>query len=999
MKPIRFMPSVLWIALTAVSWQAWAETTATLVPIAIDLRDDAAKSTYLRGRHRLHLYAENAGQKIGVTITSRQIGRYTDQVTATAANAGSAEPLALGPGETGTLSFAAATRGQHEVEINTRRNAACVLPLSGPLCVAASPTQRLHCISSVHRVYFFVPPEARHFDVWTRGSGKEENVRLHVYGPDMQKKAECTVVGGNKGRAAVDVPAELAGRVWFFTADKPPQLPGTFEDAEFWLSPDVAQVAALARTSIMVPFCQGLVQRPRVRSPGGDTIELALAAPAPAAATFEAQVRSADGNTQILAARAPASERKLRLALPPSTPIGEYVLHAAVRAPNGQELARAESAVSVTDSVLFVGGYQRLLEATITPLGPDETVPRLALRRNLVAHTAAGFDVSVALRRTENWEPPSSLKAKSVWTTSVQTLSDETRYVTPPSGLKDGHYQWLAVAQADGKRIDWQQAHFLLKQGQCFEEVPPPPAAPLLAAQGSARGVVAFVPDDVDAIPYNYRPSRADLARPLALAATPGEYEPATLGLIGLRDYADVRLRVTDAKLGDATIASAAFDVRVARYWPQRTSWRTTRYRVIPEMLETRDSFGLAAFELKQVWVTVQVPADAKAGLYRGTLVASAGQARVEVPVQLEVYPFRLARPQDVNWGLYSDSSRWRRMPSSQVQAELRDFAGHGITSLMIYPLSHSEVKYEDGRLSIDSSQFEAYMNLAMKCGLRPPTVMSMQGLNGTVRRLVKKPLEDPEFKRVYQAITRHYVDLGKANGWGECVWHAVDEPRVGNQERMRRTALELSYFKELGLLTFTTAGLVSPQLDQVLDVRCYPPAHLLLSAEMAAEQRRATLSAGDRLWYYGSGCYTGQDGNVIRNRILAGYTFYKSKATGEWSWTFMRAKDNIYDDFDGAKHGECKEACICYPSTTQGAATPTLQWEGIREGVDDYCYLHTLAQAAKRKGLRVDHEIEEMLVGVPWIGQAQTFTARDAQAIRGRVARQLVEILGQQRR
>ncbi len=419
-------------------------------------------------------------------------------------------------------------------------------------------------------------------------------------------------------------------------------------------------------------------------------------------------------------------------------------------------------------------------------------------------------------------------------------------------------------------------------------------------------------------------------------------------------------------------------------------------YRILPEMLEPNAPFSLAPGQLKQVWLTIHAPPHAAPGRYTAEVRVETGGRRWTNPLEVRVRPFVLQRPAPVHWGLYSDSSRWRRYPASQVRAELADMRAHGITTLMCYPPAHSKIAYEDGKLSIDSSEFAKYMRMAKEAGFRPPYVMSMQALRSLVPRLVRKPLTDPEVKKVYQGITRHFVELAKRLKLGECVWHAIDEP--WSKEAQEQAVVLLGFFKDMGLTSFTTAGPVPPRIDQVLDVRCYGIGHLLGSDGLLRQQAAITEEAGDRLWYYGSGCYTGQDGNVRENRFITGFLFWQSAAEGVWSWTFMRAKGNIYDDFDGQKQREHKEACIVYPSPDKGAPMPTLQWEGIREGVDDYCYAYTLQQVATQvggeKGRAALRRLDELLATVPVRRSAGDFTTLRMQRLRERIADEIEKLL-----
>ena len=382
---------------------------------------------------------------------------------------------------------------------------------------------------------------------------------------------------------------------------------------------------------------------------------------------------------------------------------------------------------------------------------------------------------------------------------------------------------------------------------------------------------------------------------------------------------------------------------------------------------------------------------DAAPGEYRGSATVKDGQGHAaKLALSVMVRPFELLRPKGIHWGLYPDTARWRGYSEGQIRAELAGIARHGITTLMLYPVNHSKITYENGKLHVDASELIRQVKLAKEAGLGPPWVMSLQSLYGRVRQLLPgKTPADAEFGKLYRAIAGEFIRTAREKEFGECVWHAVDEPWA--PETLRRAISELGWLKQLGVETFTTAGPVSPELDRVLDVRCYGIGHLLSTPGVLEKGRRETAAAKDRLWFYGSGCYTGQDGNVIGNRFVTGFLFYRSGAEGEWSWTFLRPKGNVYDDFDGDAHREHKDACTVYPSAGKSAPTPTLQWEGIREGIDDYCYAWTLAETARRKGgpegRKATEELGRLMAGVPIRRSPGDFTAADAQRLRTSIA------------
>ncbi len=115
-----------------------------------------------------------------------------------------------------------------------------------------------------------------------------------------------------------------------------------------------------------------------------------------------------------------------------------------------------------------------------------------------------------------------------------------------------------------------------------------------------------------------------------------------------------------------------------------------------------------------------------------------------------------------------------------------------------------------------------------------------------------------------------------------------------------------------------------------------------------------------------------------------------RSGAEGIWCWTLQRAKGDIYNDFDGEEQREAKEACVTYVSEDGSEMVPTLQWEGHREGVDDFRYVYTLERLAEERGeagQRARREVEALLDTGPWGLRPGDFSAADANALRREVA------------
>ncbi|MDD5599234.1 MAG: DUF4091 domain-containing protein, partial [Victivallaceae bacterium] len=105
---------------------------------------------------------------------------------------------------------------------------------------------------------------------------------------------------------------------------------------------------------------------------------------------------------------------------------------------------------------------------------------------------------------------------------------------------------------------------------------------------------------------------------------------------------------------------------------------------------------------------------------------------------------------------------------------------------------------------------------------------------------------------------------------------------------------------------------------------------------------------------------------------------FYKSGAIGEVSFVYQRLgkTGDPFDDFDANKYSEPKDAYIVYPAENGKDIIPTLQWEGIREGIDDYKYIYTLEELIKENkkhpltrnhAEKTEKKLKELLSSCPW--------------------------------
>ncbi|MDW8104527.1 MAG: sugar-binding protein [Armatimonadota bacterium] len=532
------------------------------------------------------------------------------------------------------------------------------------------------------------------------------------------------------------------------------------------------------------------------------------------------------------------------------------------------------------------------------------------------------------------------------------------------------------------------------------------PPAPTF--QERAAGFIPYTrPEPFDLKPWS-KPKEEQRVKELRVFAAQGEITCAWFAVYALEPLE--RFQVTVQPVPGIRITPL-----YAHYWAQRTDWRGRTYYITPELLlEMRE--GRAQFparggvlewrdlnvpqgETRLFWLQVRVSPQVKAGDYVVNMrVQAQGKAVLALPLRVHVYPFRLQKPQNKRWLLYSDSWRLSYLPDDRLLALMREIAAYGIdgfTELPFGELDLSELK--EGRVRYNPAPLLRWHRLMQQAGLRGPhtigtfiedQVPGRLGIEADVNREWTPPVRDAVrlvARTVIETLRPHGIDW-MFYGWDE---PGPDTIRALEQYRTWREAGANTYVTFYQRETYNAAA-------QWMTHPCFA-AGLVASAQLASWAREQCLQRGQRFYWYGSGCYLGQEGRMFPNRFLAGWLFWKTRADGQVSWTFVRPFEDPFNDFDGANHNpvEPKDQCTVYPHYTQPGdlnslvgIIPTIQWEALREGITDYRYLHTLrntvAYAKRMVSGRTDRwarqlnrlaqECEQTLraleESVPWLGE-----------------------------
>ena len=232
-------------------------------PVAGDVRVPLeGRETILRGKNTLLMYSVG-GEPLVATLRNVGVGSYRDIVTYTLSGPGG-EALAEGElargGET-EVRVDRPSAGIHRLEIDTRNNSCTVSSAVKYTCAQASQGAPLSLVYYTRRLYFFVPPDARHFTVHVSGSGPAEHVVATVLGPGDEQVARETTIGKPESTCSigVDVAEGQDGRAWSVVLSKTPEF--IIEDCGISLSGDVVPFVADHPARLAVPLISLFARR------------------------------------------------------------------------------------------------------------------------------------------------------------------------------------------------------------------------------------------------------------------------------------------------------------------------------------------------------------------------------------------------------------------------------------------------------------------------------------------------------------------------------------------------------------------------------------------------------------------------------------------------------------------------------------------------------------------------------------------------------------------
>ena len=522
-----------------------------------------------------------------------------------------------------------------------------------------------------------------------------------------------------------------------------------------------------------------------------------------------------------------------------------------------------------------------------------------------------------------------------------------------------------------------------------------------------------------------------EISDEIFITTAPGEYESASLVLRPKEDMKGISIKPSPLKhRNGSNIPVKNIDIKVVKCWYQAaTAWSGIHTRpkedkkvLVPELLlyddslvrvdlagqknyvklqspqgdkyvwisnpeepegdkikilsteeyPIKDSLSLLPVSIssntnKQLWITIEVPEKARAGIYTGAIdFVHEDDVIASVPMRLRVLLFKLAQPktcydleQDFISSIYYRGKLNSRYPQGsissefkskgQLRAELKDMFAHGITNPTCYQ-------------GFDTELLAEYLKIRNEIGMAGKPLYYLGVSANSSPETIKKVL-----------------DFVKPFGVSEVYFYGVDEAS-GERLKAQRSAWQAT--REAGGKVFVAGG-KDRNFGAMGDIQ---DLHICAGSP-SKEEAAKWHSVGHKVF-----CYANPQGGPENPELWRrnfGLLLWKADYDGACTYCYQHSFGNIWNDFD---HYHYRDHTVAYP--TLNGVIDTIALEGYREAIDDIRYATTLRleiERAKRSG---EGQVKkEALSAEKWLSELDV--TGDLDVIRSKIIDYILKLTG----
>jgi len=392
---------------------------------------------------------------------------------------------------------------------------------------------------------------------------------------------------------------------------------------------------------------------------------------------------------------------------------------------------------------------------------------------------------------------------------------------------------------------------------------------------------------------------------------------------------------------------------------------------LMPDRFESFERFDLPGKTVRPIWLTLNIPADAVAGTYAGTIKLQDEKENKVLHIKIKVHNQLLPKPHDWKYRLdlwqnpwavaeYYHLKPWGPEHMALLKKHLQLYADAGgkfITTYGVHsPWADNEYSIEGGMIEwirtknnswkFNYDIFDKYVQLAMSVGIDKAITVYTPVPWGERFRFLDERTGNYVYERwTTSSDTFHtnwnafLTDLKKhleKKGWFKKTYIGI------NENTMEQTLAAIKAIKSNSpLWKITYAGDWHPQLDSLLDDYCF-----LYGNEAGVQQVKARAARAQTTTYYVC-CNPAKPNNFLFSPPIEGrWISWYAAAHGyngflRWaydSWPADPMRDSRYVSWPS---GDC---FLVYPG-----GNSCIRFEKLREGISDYEKIRIIRELAKK--------------------------------------------------
>ncbi len=454
-------------------------------------------------------------------------------------------------------------------------------------------------------------------------------------------------------------------------------------------------------------------------------------------------------------------------------------------------------------------------------------------------------------------------------------------------------------------------------------------------------GIVPYVRNFMKRVDPESIPQKSEIGQPLNMFMAQGQREILSFAFYPLKNLKDVTLEVSALRNDGGKVLDGK-DVKLQwmRYMIQPLDYmrRNYEFRGVPVLMMENKPLNYIKGMNRQYILTVATSPETAPGIYHGTVkVAAAGKPLLSMPLQVEVYPFKLETYADDDervWLYYADTTyrkygellfpeaeRWDRIDKDLAFMKEQLIAP---TILFDYKASKDEIDH--------------FMDLYTKYNFRGYGVFGDYSMLGLLEKYCTGRSKNKDLTPFITKI-RTVLERGKEKNWPQLSFYTFAEMKSGvpgyklAQEMLAQLKREIPGVVLIALPNSVREA--EAMIDSEADI--VGPNAVSMTETISGKVR----DANKKLWFYGWG----------RQRFRCGVIDWRLGNRGGIKEWYSYTSGTPFNPVDGTYFDSWNDAP---PFLGPNGPVSTLGMEETTQGRIDFFYIATLEkwmeQAARHK-------------------------------------------------